>query len=621
MRGIGHTLSRLPAARALIFGAAVLAAAVVPKAYGQQYPQTDDTALAVPRLAPRGGGYDLGLPQPLAPSEAARLRRVFSLQARGAIAEAVRQSAGIDSNDPVVAGVLGHVLADRHLGPYTRTKASDLQDWLERWPTLPDAPAIHALLLRRLPRGTTAPEAPRATTLPRLPEPALVREEVEPRGRTLRRLPDLDRRVREAAHSGTYGAASRAILAATNLPPGYAAHLRGQAGQVLFARNRDKEAYEVAAIGAQSCLRSKSATCTTVAAAGHWAGLAAWRLGRIQKARAMFELAHAADIATASQRAAAAFWAARAHERLGDSTAHLAWLRLAAAEERTFHGLIARRMLGLTLEGPPMPREILGEADLDAVASHPAGLRAFALLQIGQADRAEAELRQLWPAMQEAPTLGRAVMLVAERARLHGLAGQLADVAEAADGRPRDRTRFAVPHLRPKGGFTTDPALVYAIARTESNFDPAAVSPAGARGLMQIMPATARFLAGLGDAPSDRLPPLHDPGVNLSLGQRYLNFLAATDVVGGDKIRLLASYNSGPTAFGRWSAAIRDDGDALLFLEAIPINETRAFVPRVLTHTWLYATRMRLPTPSLDELAVGAWPRYAGGDAPGATLH
>jgi soluble lytic murein transglycosylase len=620
MRGIGQALSRLPVARAIVLGAAVLAASAVPKAYGQPQPPTEDTALAVPRLAPRGSG-DLGLPHPLPPSEAARLRRLFALQSRGAIAEAVRQSMALDHDHPVVIAVLGHLLADRHLGPHTRTTAAELQEWLERWPTLPDGPAIHSLLKRRLARGTKVPPAPATAALPLPADAIAVPEELESPGPTLPRLPTLDRRVREAARSPNYGAASRAILAARDLPPGYAALLRGEAGQILFALNRDREAYEVAAIGAESCQRSPSPACVTVAAAGHWAGLAAWRQGRIAQSRAMFELAWAADIASASQRAAAAFWAARAHQRLGDPDNHAAWLLRAAAEDRTFHGLIARRSLGMALEGPPLPRETLGEADLDAVASHPAGLRAFALLQIGQHDRAEAELRLLWPETQHAPGLGRALMLVAEHAGMPGFAAQLADLAQATDGRPRERTRFAIPRLRPAGGFTTDPALVYAIARTESNFDPAAISPAGAQGLMQIMPGTARFLAGLSDSPDRPLPALHDPAINLNLGQRYLNFLAATDIVAGDKIRLLASYNSGPSAFGRWSAPMRDGGDPLLFIEAIPIDETRAFVPRVLTHTWLYAARLGLPAPSLDQLATGAWPRYAWDDGAAPIRH
>ena len=69
-------------------------------------------------------------------------------------------------------------------------------------------------------------------------------------------------------------------------------------------------------------------------------------------------------------------------------------------------------------------------------------------------------------------------------------------------------------------------------------------------------------------------------------------------------------YNAGPGAVARWGAVIEDHGDPLLFIEAIPIDETRAYVPRVLTYMWIYAARLRLPTPSLDELASGSWPRY-----------
>jgi hypothetical protein len=69
---------------------------------------------------------------------------------------------------------------------------------------------------------------------------------------------------------------------------------------------------------------------------------------------------------------------------------------------------------------------------------------------------------------------------------------------------------------------------------------------------------------------------------------------------------------------------VRDGGDPLLFIEAIPPDETRAFVPRVLAYTWIYAARLHLPTPGLDELAAGGWPRYHRAEAvrePPARLH
>jgi soluble lytic murein transglycosylase-like protein len=167
--------------------------------------------------------------------------------------------------------------------------------------------------------------------------------------------------------------------------------------------------------------------------------------------------------------------------------------------------------------------------------------------------------------------------------------------------------RVFAPALRPAGGFRIDPALVYAVARVESNFNPAAVSAAGARGLMQLMPETAAYIGGGG---YQNVLRLHDPAVNLHLGQKYLAYLAGVDGVGNDLIRVLASYNSGPGLFQRWAASIRDLGDPLLFLEAIPITETRQFVIRALTYTWLYAGRLHVPAPTLDAMAAGSFPPF-----------
>jgi soluble lytic murein transglycosylase len=236
-------------------------------------------------------------------------------------------------------------------------------------------------------------------------------------------------------------------------------------------------------------------------------------------------------------------------------------------------------------------------------------LLAFALLQLGDSDRAAAELRLLWPKVVGTP-VARAVMLVADRAGLSELAAQLADLLQAADGRPRDSLRFKIPRLQPDGGFSVDPAMVYGLARTESNFDAASASAAGALGIMQIMPDTAAFIIPRRPRGTPMRELLQDAGFNLALGQRYVTYLSTLESIDGDLIRLLAAYNCGPARLAQWSATLRHEGDPLLFIEAIPIDETRAFVPRVLAYTWLYARRLHLPTPSLDELAAGVWPRY-----------
>jgi len=124
---------------------------------------------------------------------------------------------------------------------------------------------------------------------------------------------------------------------------------------------------------------------------------------------------------------------------------------------------------------------------------------------------------------------------------------------------------------------------------------------------MQIMPVTAQYLVGNASFVGERL---HDPAFNLELGQRYVTYLGQQDAIDNDLLHLLASYNAGPNSLARWRGSVHDDGDPLLFIEAIPNDETRAFVEHALTYTWIYAGRLHLPAPSLDELAAGEWPRF-----------
>jgi len=82
--------------------------------------------------------------------------------------------------------------------------------------------------------------------------------------------------------------------------------------------------------------------------------------------------------------------------------------------------------------------------------------------------------------------------------------------------------------------------------------------------------------------------------------------------VKGNLLFLAASYNSGPGNLARWQQAMHHNGDALLFLESIPVRETRHFVQRVLTNYWTYRNRLGQDAPSLDAIAAGNWPTYDG---------
>ncbi len=141
----------------------------------------------------------------------------------------------------------------------------------------------------------------------------------------------------------------------------------------------------------------------------------------------------------------------------------------------------------------------------------------------------------------------------------------------------------------PSGG-NTEPALLFAIVRQESAFEPDALSPAGARGLMQLMPATASFIANNLQLPLS-IPRLTTDGLyNVTLGRGYLEHLI--DDFGGSYALAIASYNAGPGRVRQWLAEYGDPRggniDMVDWIETIPIDETRLYVQRVLENLQVY---------------------------------
>jgi len=163
---------------------------------------------------------------------------------------------------------------------------------------------------------------------------------------------------------------------------------------------------------------------------------------------------------------------------------------------------------------------------------------------------------------------------------------------------------FPIPPYKPDGGYTLDPGLVLAFVRAESRFVPEAVSSAGARGLMQLMPSAAVKFGGAGATAS-----LNDASFNMALGQRYLAYLI--DQYGGNLVHVPAAYNAGTGRVTGWqNARLGKEDDALTFIESIRISETRYYVKRVLMYHWMYNRRMGNASPSLDQTAAGGWPIY-----------
>lgn len=337
------------------------------------------------------------------------------------------------------------------------------------------------------------------------------------------------------------------------------------------------------------------------------AGLSAWRLGQIDNAVQHFSAMADAQSPYADQASltAAAYWAARANLAARQPQKVNRYLQAAARHPQTMYGMLANRQLGQQL---PFDWDLpqLAEADLVILQRQPALARILALHESGQTALADKELQLLHDRL--GPDNDARLMALASILRLPSAQIRIAGAARA-HGQVWLAGSYPVPGWRPDGGFTLDPALLFAITRQESNFAPGAEGRRGARGLMQIMPATASFISHDKALRGVGLNRLFDPEFNLSLGQRYIRHL---QTVSGatDLFTVIASYNAGPGAVENWRKRSKTE-DPLLFLESLPSAKTRNYVTRVLADYWIYQNRMGLQGNALDAVAEGKWPHLS----------
>lgn len=342
------------------------------------------------------------------------------------------------------------------------------------------------------------------------------------------------------------------------------------------------------------------------------AGLAAFRLQAYGQARTYFERVAHDDKQDEWLRSAAAFWAARSAAANGQAGDVEDLLGAAARAPHTFYGMIAARQLALA--GQALAQDdpiaaLLAKVAYEGpdagslsrlLAADPRARRAAALAQVGRWTEAGQELRA-------------GLSLVNDDAKARGdwtaLALALNEKAPLNAGRPAKRVGgedYPLPPLEPKGGFTIHKAMVYALVRQESRFDPYAVSGAGAVGLMQLMPVAAARAAG-----DDKLlvdnSPLLDPGFNLRVGQDYFTWLMDRGLQSPDLFRAVAAYNGGPGTLIKTQEQLGGgDCDPLLLIESLPAQETRNYVEKVMASYWTYRKLLGAETKTLDAVASGA---------------
>jgi len=302
--------------------------------------------------------------------------------------------------------------------------------------------------------------------------------------------------------------------------------------------------------------------------------------------------------------AAAHYWAARSRLAAGETNGVAQHLEAAAQRPWTFYGQLAEAQLGRDSALNFAPPEVDAETLHDFVERHPGARRAAALAQLGRLSEVESELRRLHANLgpgDDRNFLALAIALQAPAAQLR-----------AAEYGGRDVAAGFCPttSFEPQDGFELDRALLYAIVRQESYFNPKAVSVSNARGLMQLLPSTARDMDRSHNyrrAPA----PLFEPGLNMALGQDYVQWLMTEFHNDGDLGRVFAAYNGGPGWLSRWLATQPADLDPLIILEMMPRAESRDYAERALSHMPLCRRRYGQPTPELDRLAAGQPAIYA----------
>lgn len=292
-------------------------------------------------------------------------------------------------------------------------------------------------------------------------------------------------------------------------------------------------------------------------------------------------------------QARAAYWAGRAAAAKGDVKTSQDWFERAAVHSTTYYGQIAATALERGRNAAPLSTPRPSAEERQAFERGELARAARLLNEIDQGQRSKAFITRL---VLNARTPGE-----------HTLASELAtrmgrhDFAVSAAKRSAQVAGIAIPdHGWPTvdlpGQNPIEKALTLATIRQESAFEKDAVSRANARGLMQLIPPTARAVAKQLGLPSDNIEKrlIEDPSLNLRLGRAYLAGLI--DDYDGSYLMAIAAYNAGPGRVQRW---VKDNGDprkpsvdVIDWIELIPIDETRNYVQRVMENLQVYRYRL-----------------------------
>jgi soluble lytic murein transglycosylase len=288
------------------------------------------------------------------------------------------------------------------------------------------------------------------------------------------------------------------------------------------------------------------------------------------------------------------YWRARALQKTGQRAAATP-VFLELSREHHYYGQLAQEELGPVMQAPAVNIKMGGD-DVAAVSRQPGIARALALQELGLRHDASQEWNWAIREFSDAQLLA-----AAELARRMEWYDRAINTAERTRELHDFELRFLAPYRelaqQAARENAIDEAWVFGLMRQESRFVNVARSGVGASGLMQIMPATARWIAqrlGIKRFDPDEM---QDPAKNIQFGAYYLKHVQTS--LDGSPVLATAAYNAGPSRAQRW----RDTRpmEAAVYIESIPFGETRDYVKKVMSNAMYYAARFGQPSVLLKD--------------------
>ena len=522
-----------------------------------------------------------------------RYIEIFALQKLGKWKEADRIISLLDNKI-----LMGHVKYQKLMHPTKyRSNYKELKKWLSLYADHPMSKKIWELAKKRKPKNTKSLLKPEQ--LSRLPGYGLDYKSMVPvkNFSVPKKYFTIYKNTRSLVKRGRPTNALKE-LNKLELPLYIRDDLKGIIAAGYYAVGKDKLSYKLAIAAAN---RSGVNNPTL-----YWrAGLVAYRLNKKEESLIMFlKLANMnKDIWLKS---AGAYWAAKIYLEANNKSAAKNNFIISAKQINTFYGQLAIEYLGykenisweINNKGSFFDLDILNNKHIK---------RAIALSSTGKYGEADQEIRFVYGVlgknnMQQLLELTNYLNLPAVQLRLGDKIRQEGETSYLA--------LYPTPKWFTNNQKKIDQVLIWSLIRKESSFYLKAKSPRGARGLMQIMPSTARVVTGNRSIRGSNLWKLNDLDYNISIGQDLLLRLMNKEGISDSLIPLLISWNAGPTKYKKWNKKIKMHSDPLLYIESIPSYETRWFVKEVLKNMWVYRDKFKQDKPSRRELSNNSWPKY-----------